>query len=59
MMCSVPCSDRLAWEPVKGWNGKKQLTLINSINRQRIVATGNLRTIVESEVEGWAYENKK
>ena len=45
---------------VKGWNGKKA-THIDKFDKrtQRIVATGNLRTIVESEVEGWAYENKK
>ena len=45
---------------VKGWNGKKATHIDKFEKRtQRIVATGNLRTIVESEVEGWAYENKK
>jgi len=45
---------------VKGWNGKKA-THIDKFNKrtQRIVATGKLRTIVESEVEGWVYESKK
>ena len=45
---------------VKGWNGKKA-THIDKFDKrsQRIVTTGNLRTIVESEVEGWLYENKK
>ena len=45
---------------VKGWNGKKA-THIDKFDKrtQRIVATGKLRTIVESEVEGWVYESKK
>ncbi|MDD3078505.1 MAG: DUF4861 domain-containing protein [Paludibacter sp.] len=45
---------------VKGWNGEKA-THIDKFDKrtQRIVATGNLRTVVESEVEGWQYEGKK
>ena len=45
---------------VKGWDGKKA-THIDKFNKrtQRIVATGKLRTVVESEVEGWQYEGKK
>jgi hypothetical protein len=45
---------------VKGWNGKKA-THIDKFDKrsQRIMATGNLRTVVESEVEGWQYEGKK
>ena len=45
---------------VKGWNGKKA-THIDKFDKrtQRIVATGKLRTVVESEVEGWQYEGKK
>ncbi len=45
---------------VKGFDGKKALHIEKFDKRtQRIVATGNLRTIVESEVEGWQYEGKK
>ncbi len=45
---------------VKGYDGKKMLHIEKFDKRtQRIVATGNLRTIVESEVEGWQYEGKK
>ena len=45
---------------VKGWNEKKT-THIDKFDKrtQRIVATGKLRTVVESEVEGWQYEGKK
>ncbi len=45
---------------VKGWNGQKA-THIDKFDKrtQRIVATGNLRTVVESNVEGWQYEGKK
>jgi len=45
---------------VKGWNGTKS-THIDKFDKrtQRIVASGNLRTVVESEVEGWQYEGKK
>ncbi|MFT3753531.1 MAG: DUF4861 domain-containing protein [Paludibacter sp.] len=45
---------------VKGWNGTKA-THIDKFDKrtQRIVATGKLRTVVESEVEGWQYEGKK
>ena len=45
---------------VKGWNGTKA-THIDKFDKrtQRIVAVGKLRTVVESEVEGWQYEGKK
>jgi len=45
---------------VKGWDGLKA-THIDSFDKrtQRIVAAGKLRTVVESEVEGWQYEGKK
>ncbi|MDD4970976.1 MAG: DUF4861 domain-containing protein [Paludibacter sp.] len=45
---------------VKGWDGTKA-THIDKFDKrtQRIVASGNLRTVVESEVEGWQYEGKK
>jgi len=45
---------------VKGWDGTKA-THIDKFDKrtQRIVATGKLRTVVESEVEGWQYEGKK
>jgi hypothetical protein len=45
---------------VKGWDGTKA-THIDKFDKrtQRIVATGKLRTVVESEVEGWLYEGKK
>ena len=45
---------------VKGWDGKKNIH-IDKFNKrtQRIITTGNVRTIVESVVEGWDYENKK
>jgi hypothetical protein len=45
---------------VKGWDGTKA-TDINLFDKriQRIVATGKLRTVVETEVEGWQYEGKK
>jgi hypothetical protein len=45
---------------VKGFDGKKMLHIEKFDKRtQRILTTGNLRTIVESEVEGWQYEGKK
>lgn len=45
---------------VKGWDGKKNIHLDKFDKRtHRIVATGNVRTIVESVIEGWDYENKK
>lgn len=45
---------------VKGFDGKKMLHIDKFDKRtQRIVTTGNLRTMVESEVEGWQYEGKK
>ena len=45
---------------VKGWDGTKA-THIDKFDKrtQRIVSTGKLRTIVESDVEGWQYEGKK
>ena len=45
---------------VKGWDGTKT-THIDQFDKrtQRIVAAGKLRTVVESEVEGWQYEGKK
>ena len=45
---------------VKGWDGTK-VTDIDQFDKrtQRIVARGKLRTVVESEVEGWQYEGKK
>lgn len=45
---------------IKGWDGKKA-THIDKFDKrtQRIVACGKLRTVVESEVEGWQYEGKK
>jgi len=45
---------------VKGWDGKKA-THIDKFDKrtQRIVAAGNLRTVVESVVEGWQYEGRK
>lgn len=45
---------------VKGWNGRKA-THIDKFDKrtQRIVSTGKLRTLVETEVEGWQYEGKK
>lgn len=45
---------------VKGWNGTKA-THIDKFDKrtQRIVASGKLRTVVESNVEGWQYEGKK
>lgn len=45
---------------VRGWDGKKAVYIDKFDKRtQRIVSTGNLRTVVESEVEGWQYEGKK
>jgi len=45
---------------VKGWDGTKA-THIDQFDKrtQRIVAVGNLRSVVESDVEGWQYEGKK
>ena len=45
---------------VKGWDGTKA-THIDKFDKrtQRIVADGNIRTVVESVVEGWLYEGKK
>lgn len=45
---------------VKGWDGKKA-THIDKFDKrtQRIVSAGKLRTVVESNVEGWLYEGKK
>ena len=45
---------------VKPWNGSKAVHIDKFGKRtQRIVATGNLRTVSETIVEGWEYENKK
>ncbi|MFV0391983.1 MAG: DUF4861 domain-containing protein [Paludibacteraceae bacterium] len=45
---------------VRGWDGVKAINIDKFDRRtQRIVATGKLRTIVESEVSGWQYEGKK
>ncbi len=45
---------------VRGWNGKKAVNIDKFDKRtQRIVSTGKLRTVVESEVDGWQYEGKK
>lgn len=45
---------------VKGWDGKTALHVEKFDKRtQRIVATGNLRTVVEIQVDGWQYEGKK
>jgi len=45
---------------VKGWDGRKA-THIDKFDKrtQRILSVGKLRTVVESEVEGWQYEGKK
>ncbi len=44
---------------LKGWNGEKA-THFDQMERrtQRIVATGNLRNIVEIEVNGWQYNKQ-
>ena len=45
---------------VKGWDVSKAIHIEKFDKRtQRIVAVGKLRTVVESEVEGWQYEGKK
>lgn len=45
---------------VKGWDGTQAMHIDKFDKRtQRIVAAGKLRTVVESEVEGWQYEGKK
>ena len=45
---------------VKGWDGKKATHIDNfQLRTQRIVASGNLRIVAESEVKGWEYEGKK
>lgn len=54
---------------VSGWVGvgtvkgfeKNKATHINKfdLRTHRIVATGNIRTVVESDVKGWEYEGKK
>lgn len=53
-------SDWVGVGTVKGWNGKKA-THIDKFDKrtQRIVSSGNLRAIVETEVKGWEYEGKK
>ena len=53
-------SDWVGVGTVKGWNAKKAIHIEKFDRRtQRIVALGNVRTIVESEVKGWEYEGKK
>lgn len=45
---------------VRGWDGKKAVNIDKFDKRtQRIVSVGKLRTVVESEVDGWQYEGKK
>ncbi len=45
---------------VKGWDGKKATHIDKfDMRTHRIVAKGNVRTVVESEVKGWDYEGKK
>ena len=45
---------------VKGWNGKNATHIEKFDKRtQRIISVGKLRTVVESEVNGWEYEGKK
>jgi len=45
---------------VKGWDGSKATHIDQFEKRtQRIVSSGKLRTVVESDVEGWQYEGKK
>ena len=45
---------------VRGWDGSKAVYIDKFDKRtQRIVSAGKLRTVVESEVEGWQYEGKK
>jgi hypothetical protein len=45
---------------VKGWDGKKATHIDNFQQRtHRIVASGNLRIVAESDVKGWEYEGKK
>lgn len=53
-------SDWIGNGTVKGWNGTK-LTHIDKFEKRthRILAKGNIRTVVESEVKGWEYEGKK
>lgn len=45
---------------VKGWDGNKATHIDKfDLRTHRIVAKGNVRTVVESEVKGWNYEGKK
>ncbi len=44
---------------LKGWNGKMLHIDRFGKRTQRLLAKGPLRTIAESEVEGWEYEGKK
>lgn len=45
---------------IRGWNGVNAINIDKFDRRtQRIVSTGRLRTIVESEVSGWQYEGSK
>lgn len=44
---------------IKGWDGKKAAHITNYSKRtQRIVAQGNLRTVVDVVVSDWKYEKK-
>lgn len=45
---------------LRGWDGT-QSTLIKpvAVRGQRILASGPVRTIVDAEVKGWQYQNKK
>ena len=44
---------------IKGWDGKKATHISTYAKRtERIVAQGNLRTIVDVVVKDWKYENK-
>jgi hypothetical protein len=44
---------------LKGWNGEKATHFDQMEKRtQRIVATGNLRNVVEIEVKGWQYNKQ-
>lgn len=45
---------------VKGWDGQHAVDIdIFNKRTQRIVASGNLRAVVESDVDGWLYEGKR
>jgi len=45
---------------VRGWDGTKSVNIDQFDKRtQRIVSTGKLRIVAESEVDGWQYEGEK